>query len=357
LPFSRPTLTQIAARVQTDIQGALEGAAAWFRRSFERGMGGAMTGASHELHGHMDWIAIQMDPNRADFDILQTVHGTPRGVYLKEPIAAKFSARDGGTDGTVVPAGTVYQRADDVRYTVDADATVAMGVVTLALTAETADAASNMADGTLLAIASPIAGITGTAEIVANTRAGTDQESQPDYLARVLQRMQNPPKGGAEGDFERWALESSANVTRAWEYPRREGAGTVTLYAVNDNVDPITLDAPTIAVIEDYCDQPGRQPVTMDLLVYTPTLQDVPLEINISPDTADIRAAIIVQLKAVFAAANPGGMTLKISKLNEAISIATGEDDHELVTPAANVTVPFGSMPVFDEDTIVWGAL
>lgn len=357
MPFSRSTLTQIAARVKTDVQGALEGTAAFFRRSFERGMTAGMTGVSHELHGHLDWNAKQMDPAQADFDTLQTIHGTPRGVYLKDPVAAQFTATDSGTNGTIVPQGTVYQRSDDVRYTVDEDATVALGVVTLSFTAETADAASNVDVDTVLLISAPIAGLTGEATFLAETTTGTDTETQADYLARVLQRMQEPPKGGAEGDFERWALEGST-ATRAWEYPRREGAGTVTLYAVDDNADPITLDAPALAVISDYCDQPGRQPVTMDLLVYTPTLQDVPLEINISPDTADVRAAIILQLKATFSTVgNPGGMTLKLSKLNEAISIATGEDDHELVLPAANVVLPFGSMPVFDEDAIVWGTL
>jgi uncharacterized phage protein gp47/JayE len=357
LPFSRPTLTQIAARVRTDVQGALEGVAAFFRRSFEAGMTGAMAGASHEMHGHLAWIARQLDPSQADVDQLEALHGTPYGVYRNEARAARFTATDTGTDATVVAAGTLYQRADGVRYSVDEDVAVVAGTVTLALTALVADAASDMDDGTELLILSPIAGIDGLATVTARTLAGADKEAPAAYLARILQRRQNPPKGGAEGDFVRWSLESTI-PTRAWEYPRKEGAGTVTVYAVNDLASPITISDPDLAVIAAYMDQPGRQPTTMDVFVRTPALQDVPLEINLSPNTLAVRTAVITRLKAAFSAgANPGGMTLKLSKLNEAISIATGEDDHEIVTPAANVTVPFGSLPVFDETAITWGSL
>jgi uncharacterized phage protein gp47/JayE len=65
---------------------------------------------------------------------------------------------------------------------------------------------------------------------------GSDIESIPDLRARLLERIQNPPSGGAAEDYVAWALEVPG-VTRAWVYPKEMGAGTVTVRFVRDN-DP-----------------------------------------------------------------------------------------------------------------------
>jgi uncharacterized phage protein gp47/JayE len=80
------------------------------------------------------------------------------------------------------------------------------------------------------------------------------------------------------------------------------------------------------------------------------------MTIQIKPNTVDVQNAIIVELdEAIKRSGHPGGMTLLLSELNEAISIAPGETDHVTVIPAANVTVPFGSIPV--RGAITWQTL
>lgn len=357
MPFSRPTLQQIAARVKTDIQGALRGTAAFFRRSAERAIAGALAGASHQLHGHMAWIARQLDPRTADEDILESVHGEPYGVYRKDAVAAQLMAEAPGTNGVLVPAGTVWSRSDGARYMTDAAVTVASGIAVLSLTAETAGDAANCADGTELDIESPIVGLEGTAMVAATVKDGSDRETPDDYLVRVLERRQTPPRGGAPGDYVDWVLEVPG-VTRAWEFPQHEGAGTVTVYAVNDADDPITLSAAKIAEIEDYLDEPGRQPSTVDVYVFTPTLQEVQTEIVLTvesgADVGTVQAAVQAELAALYdRIGTPGGMTIPLSQIHEAISLAVGEESHILIVPSADVAVPFGSLPVVDS-TPVW---
>lgn len=348
MAFSRPTLQQIAARVKTDIQGALGGTAAFFRRSAERAIAGALAGTSHQLHGHLAWVARQLDPRTADEDILESVHGEPYGVYRKDAVAAQLTVSAPGSNGVLVPADTVWLRSDGVRYTTDDAVTVASGVAVLALTAEVADDAGNCEDGTELEIESPIVGLDGTATVTATTTEGTDRETADDYLVRVLERRQTPPRGGAPGDYVDWVLEV-AGVTRAWEYPRQEGAGTVTVYAVNDADDPITLSGGKITEIEEHLEQPGYAPSTVAVYVYTPTLQEIPTDIELTPDDTDVRAAVQAELAALYTrVGTPGGVTIELSQISEAISIAAGEVSHVLNAPLADVVIPFGSLPVVD---------
>ena len=355
MPYSRPTLAQIYARVKTDIGGALDSYAAFFRRSFERGVGGALSAVSHQLHGHLAWIALQIDPRTADPDIFESAHASPRGITKRAAVAAKLTITATGTTGTPVPAGTGYVRADGELYTTDALGTVTGGIITLAITAVVAGAAANCDDGDELTLSSPIAGLSTNALVASTVTDGSDIESDDELLARYLQRLQTPPRGGAPGDYVAWALEVPG-VTRAWEYPRREGAGTVSIYVVNDALDPPTVGAGTIAEVAAYMDSAGRQPVTARAPVYTPTIYPLNMTINIAPNTPAVRAAITASLDAtLFVVANPGGMTVLVSVLDESISITPGETDHLLVSPVADVVIPFGSL--VRVGTITWGSI
>lgn len=320
-------------------------------------MAAAVTGASHLMHGHLDWIAAQFDPSKADVDQLERVHAAPIGMTRKQAVKANLRITDSGANGTVVSPGQVYTRADGVRYTVDAPgATVSGGGITLFVTAEIADDNSNCPFGTVLKLGTPVVGMTDNAQVAATTVDGSDIESQEDFLQRYLDRRRTPPRGGAPGDYRTWMLEVPG-VTRAWEYPRKAGAGTVTIYGVNGNGSPtIALSPSKLTEASTYLDQPGRQPSTVDVYSLTPTLQAVDMTITIKPNTVEVQNAVIVELDETFKrVGNPGGMTLLWSELNEAISIAPGETDHVLVAPAANLSVPFGSMPV--RGTITWQTL
>jgi uncharacterized phage protein gp47/JayE len=355
VPFNRPSFQGISARVKGDLASALGSTAAFFRRSVERALQGAQAGVSHQLHGHMDWVARQLDPRSADADMVEKVHGEPFGVYRKDAEFAQLTIEAAGSNGTTVDAGTVWVRSDGARYTTDDTGVVADGVVELAITAEEAgdsyncDARTVDDDGTELSLESPIVGMAGTAEVTATTNEGTDLESDDDYLARVLARRRSGAgiRAGALGDFEQWALEV-AGVTRAWDFPRKPRAGWVTIYAVNDAGDPITLSGPKLAELEAYIGQPGRKPSTAQVAVLTPTLVPVDFEIQGVPSGA--QEAVRTELRALLRqVGSPRGITIALSKINEAISIAPGEDSHVLVSPATDVVVPVGSLPVLGE--------
>lgn len=346
MPYARDSLATISARVKTDIATGLAALPAFYRQSFERGLGLAVAGASWLMHEHLAWIARQLDPTQADLDMLEKLHGAPIGVLRKGAASAQIYVSAPGTNGTTIPGGTYWRRADGLRFRTDASVVIASGAAALTLTAEDSGSAYNVAAGDVLTIDGGIPGVTGTATVTGGVVDGADVESRDDYLRRVLFRKATPPKGGGEGDYAAWAMEVPG-VTRAWEFPRREGAGTITVYAVNDNGFPITLSPTKMTEILSYMRQAGRAPSDAEIRIYTPTLVAVPITGTLTPNTVDVRAAVAAEVGEFFRrVGTPGGMTVLKSELDESISVAPGELDHALTAPAANVVIPFGSLPV-----------
>jgi uncharacterized phage protein gp47/JayE len=80
----------------------------------------------------------------------------------------------------------------------------------------------------------------------------------------------------------------------------------------------------------------------------------VPLNFTIfvTPNTADVKAAVTAELTDLLRReAVPGG-TILLSHIREAISIATGETNHTISVPAADVAHTTGQIATMG--TITW---
>ena len=247
---------------------------------------------------------------------------------------------------------TLLQALDGVQYFTTTDATVAGGSATAPVQASVAAAAGNRAAGQGLTLVSPIAGVQPLAT-AGELSGGADVETDEALLARLLQRVQTPPQGGAASDYVAWAL-AVPGVTRAWVYPKELGPGTVTVRFVRDldgTGAAIIPDAPEVATVQAYID--ARSPVTANLTVVAPTA--VPLNFTITglvPDTAAVRAAVQAELQdLLLREAVPGG-TLLLSHIRAAISAAAGEADYTLTVPSADVTRTTGQLTTMG--TITW---
>jgi uncharacterized phage protein gp47/JayE len=140
-------------------------------------------------------------------------------------------------------------------------------------------------------------------------------------------------------------------VTRAWAYPQELGAGTVTVRFVRDNDASIIPDAGEVAAVQAYIDQ--LRPGTAALTVVAPVAVTLNFTIqSMAPGTQAVKDAIAAELTDLLAREAEPGVTILVSHLREAISIAAGETDHVLVAPAANVVYATGQMPVMG--TITW---
>lgn len=344
MAYNRPTLQDLKTRTKSDFEARLGTNGSALRRAFISVAALVYAGLIHTLYGFIAWVFKQIFPASADSENLRR-HASFWNVVPKDATFAQFNLIFTGTDGTVIPAGTQVQRSDGYVFTTDAIGNIAAGTATVSVTASPGyqGEAGNTEVGAILALTTPIPGVNGQATVGTAIIEAADAESDEDLLARLELRLANPPLGGSKADYKRWALEV-AGVTRAWVTPLVMGPGTVGVSFVVDN-DPGSIfpDAPKIAEVQAYIED--LQPVTMDLYVYAPTDYPVNMTIELTPDTAQIRAAVTAELTDMFKRdAEPGG-TILLSHVHEAISIAAGETDHVLTGMVANVTAPAGALP------------
>lgn len=362
MPFTRPTLPQLIERVEGDLKGPL-GIVTVLRRSFIGVISRALAGLAHLLFGFLKFIEKNAFPDTAETEFLDRWAGI-WGVSRLVATFAQFQLDVTGTTGTVIPAGTVYQRDDGAEYTVDSEVTLAGGAGTLDLTAVVAGVAGNLEVADALSIQSPIAGLDSEGTVSTITTDAEDTEDDDSLRERLIDRIQNPPSGGAANDYIQWAR-SVPGVTRAWVLPQNLGPGTVGVSFVEDGESPITPSPAKIQEVVDFI-EPLR-PVTANINVFAPNLLAIDLTIQLQPNTAEVQANVESELEdmilrnaALNGAFGGPGITLDgkilLSRMNEAISIALGEEDHIITVvnggAPADVEPSTGELAVLG--TITW---
>lgn len=342
MPFSRPTLNDLIDRASADINSRLPGADARLRRTLLGVLARMQAGSAHALYGYLDWLARQFMPDTAETEHLER-WSSIWGVTRKAPVAATGSVTFTGTDSSTIPAGTTLQRSDGAEFTTDAAGTISGGTALVAVTASTAGASGNTAAGSSLSLVSPIAGVNSAATVDANGLAGgSDTETDTALRVRLLARIQQPPHGGADFDYTAWALEV-VNVTRAWVYPNELGLGTVVVrFMMDDSYSGGIPQAADVSNVQAYID--ALRPVTAALTVLAPVAVPLDFTIQLTPNDSTTQAAVTTALQDLIdREAQPGG-TLLLSHINEAISTASGETDHVLSVPAADVSLTTGQI-------------
>ena len=349
MAFERPTLQALIDRAAADIEARLPGTDARLRRSNLGVLARVHAGAVHGLYGHLQWLAQQLMIDTCDGAYLER-YASVLGVLRLPAAYAEGNLTLSGTDGSVVPAGTEWQRGDGAIFASAADVTIASGSATAAVAAAAAGASGNTAAASTLTMVSPIAGVIGSAVVAAGGLAGAaDAEDDEALRARLLRRIQRPPHGGSADDYVSWALEVPG-VTRAWCYPLEGGPGTVTVRFVRDDDASMIPDSGEVAAVQSYIDE--RRPVTANVTVAAPTAVALNFTITLVPNTLAVQAAVAAELADLIRReARPGG-TLLISHIREAISVSAGETNHILTAPSADVARAAGEITSLG--TITW---
>ena len=353
MPFIRPTLANLIEAAETDIEARLPDADARLRASNLNVLARVLAGGEDGLYAFQEWISRQILVDTAEAEILDR-QASIWGITRTPAAFAQGNVTITGTSGTVVPAGTRLRRSDNVTYTTDAEVTLASGTATVAVTAETAAAAGNASAAAAVSLISPIAGITTQAAVASGgLTGGADAETDTSLRLRVVDRIQQPPHGGADFDYVKWTL-AQPGVTRAWGYPQELGAGTVTVRFMMDDTyaDGIPLSG-DVAAVQAALD--ALRPVTADLTVAAPVAVALNITtLSITPSSSAVQAAIEAEVADLIRREAEPGATILISHLREAISIAAGETDHALTDPSADITHTTGQIAVVG--TFPWSA-
>lgn len=340
MPFARPTPFELRERLAAEIQAVLPGADARQRRSVEEVLVRITAIAANDLHGHLGWAAEQLLPDTAETELLDR-HGSIWGIGRRPAAPARGPVNLVGTVGAVIQGGTELRRGDDARYTLDVAVTLVGGIGTAQVTALAGGVAGNAVAGQALTSIAPVIGLTSASIVAPGLTGGLDIEADAALRARIIARIQSPPSGGTREDYLAWAL-AVPGVDRAFVFPQALGLGTVSvaILAPGGALPSVGLVAAVQSALE------ARRPVTALVQAFAPPTLAVPVTLSISPDTAELRAAIALAVAGFFATEAAPGEVLRRSRLSEVISGVAGEAWHGLTLPAADVVLGSTQLPV-----------
>lgn len=347
MPWSTPALREVRELVRDNIRAYLPGADASVPNSVLRVLGDAQGGLCHLNLQYIDWLALQLLPDTAETEWLDR-HGdiwlvnSDSTIGRKQATFAEGPVSFEGTDGTIIPAGTLLTAATGgTEYETTAE--VIIGTVATEGNIRALDAGSggNLPEGESLGLLTP--GVTSVTAI--NVTGGVDTENDDDLRARILQRIQNPPMGGSQADYVTWAL-AVPGVTRAWA-AAEQGPGTITVRFLMDELraEDDGWPQPTdVQTVHDYINL--KRPVTVkDTYVVAPIKEfvDVTIE-DLVPESA--QGAVEASLRDMLFQMAAPGQTIYAAWISYAIMNAPGVQSFRLVTTQDWVMPSLGNMAV-----------
>lgn len=303
--------------------------------------------ALYPVYLFFSWILDQAFVDRCSETWL-AVHARIWGVARIGATRAVGSVTLTGAEGTTVVAGARMTLSTGVWRTT---ATAVIGVggsVSVGVEAVTAGAIGNQTTGAQLTLEAPVVGLARqTATVDAGgISGGADRQSIEDWRADIIAWIREPGHGGADFDYARWAKEillpARVKVHRNWV-----GAGTVGVaFAMPDGAGGFrTPTGAEVAAMQTGLD--ARAPVTATVYALAAVPLVVPVTVAVSPYTTAVRTAIIKAATAYFRSADVQiAGKIHLSRLDERLSRAAGEQWHSRAAPVADVVVGPLQFPV-----------
>lgn len=355
MALTRPTLSELVARIQADLVSRLELTGPVRRRSIVYVLARVLAGAVHMLYGAIEYLSRQLFADISDADYLERDAGV-YGMARTPPTYATAVVTVTGVGGSTVPTGAVLRDAGGYEYSADAGVTLpGGGSASMAITAVVSGHDSSTAVGAVLTFESAYAGV-DAATSVTSCVDGTDREDIEAFRVRFLERKASRGgNGGSITDYVAWAKEVPG-VTRVWVAPQGAGPGTVLVRFVRDGDGTgasIIPDAGEVAAVQAHLDT--VKPASCALVsVLAPTDGTQDLTIHINPDTPALRAAVTAELNAMFTRRMTpvGGGTIYLAWLQTAVGDASGIDTFTISYPTTDV--PYGDGVLVRLGGITW---
>lgn len=355
MPWTTPTLRETRTLTRDYVLSQL-GARAMIPNSVLRIMSDAMSGLAHLTLLYIDWLSKQLLPDTAETEWLDR-HGV---IWLlnadgskgrKTATYAKGTVEFSGTGGITVPVGAVLVGAQGVQYQTTSEAEINdTGIGTATAVALTAGTIGNLPAGTQLGFALGTGGV-DSCQTRDDMTGGTDAETDDQLRERVLFRIQNPPMGGSEADYVRWAM-AVPGVTRAWCAPLEMGIGTVTVRFMMDELRadqggfPGTAD---VAVVAAYMDT-VRPVAVKDIFVVAPVPQPIDVYLlDLQTDNPTTRGEIEKSLNDLLLRQAAPGQTIYAAWKYNAVMNAPGVQNFALSQTADDVMASPGHMAILGD--------
>jgi uncharacterized phage protein gp47/JayE len=356
VPWITPTLKATRVLVRDKVRGNLEGADASIPNSILRVLSDVSAGVCHLVLQYVDWLAKQLMPDTAEEEWLD------RHAHMWLKNADGTTGRKLATlaVGQVYLTGQTWQPVPigqrlvggvngDVDYETTQTVFLASGGAPTPTPVRALDPGivGNLEPGATMRVVNPGPGVDTDATVIVMDH-GVDEETTEELRARVLLRIREPPQGGANIDYELWAL-SVPGVTRAWCYALEMGPGTVTVRFMMDNLRADEGGFPRQSDVDNVREALDKlRPVAVkDMFVEAPIRRRVNVQISrLIPDTPNVRAAIGVSLELMLRERALPGQAIYAAWKNFAIMSAPGVVSYTLANAADDYMPSPGHMPV-----------
>jgi len=285
-----PTIAQIKAQIITDIETQIGTTIPILPKAFIRVLATALAGVISVLYRFAQWVYRQIFTSSAD-DAALVARAAEYAIVRNPAISAVLVATVPGTNGVTIPEATLWTGPQGAVYEQEDAATIATGTATVSLIAVEPGALGNLENGEVLALASPVIGVTGTATVTSRTVEGEDEEDIEDFRTRLEERIRFRPGVGSAADYIRWAREVSG-IVKAFAF--NTAPGEVTVYPLEDITGANRIpDAGKLAEVAAYLQDPTRRPLCAD--VYAVAMDELVVDVAIAtmtPDTAALRLLV-----------------------------------------------------------------
>jgi len=276
-------------------------------------------GLFHMLQGDLVFLSKQIFPDTAEGEYLRA-HWSSL-VSPLYAVAAMGKTEVSGVTGKPVPAGTVFKSDSGKRYFSEKAVRVGdEGNVLVDIRAEEAGLDSNLTAGSQLSIVSAISSEINLKSVVGTDGiyGGVDTESDEKYLSRVLIHLRNPIRYGQRGDYAAWALDSTPEVTSAWEFKNFGVFGALLIQVISGNQRNGVYQTRNLAAVRDYISAVSP-PIVFD--VRTPDIVSINPEIKLLPleDSQENRETVELRLKTYLQHTAKPGVIYTSGALRESI--------------------------------------
>lgn len=229
------------------------------------------------LYHHQAYIQRQLFVQTADEPYLY-IHAEELKVPRLGGTRASGTVKAKSNVQVTIEAGTKLTDGKGFFWSVVATVVVQPNTTTeVSVTADQLGASWNFTGSSLIWV-SPVAGLSGAAEVV-SIAGGSDQEELEAWRARMLEAKQLGQGRDREADLER-AMKSVAGVGKVYVYKKRRGLGSMDV-AITAVGNPPTL--PTQALIDAaQVVLDAEAGFWGDCRVYSPTEQLLPVTAQVS---------------------------------------------------------------------------
>lgn len=330
MPWQRDSLETVVERVKNDIE-VTTGFDAHSQGSVYTHLAHVFGAVCHGMYGMIEYYGRQIADDDKDDDIL-IAEASSYGIYRIPAAYATGTITITGTIGATITAGAQFKTSDGQYYEVVADHTLAAVSGTVDVVASAAGVDGNQSEGAALQLLSAVAGISNSATVAGGgITGGANIELMSRLRMRLRERKHNPPQGGCDFDYIRWAKAAHADVTRAWVYAHENGIGSVTVRFVTENLASPIPTLAHVTAVSDYINQVDVRPAGMRALsIEAPTA--VPLDLvftSLTPLNEQVKAAIENEIADWLRRKARPGVTLVLRQLEQIIR-AAGADSFDI---------------------------